>query len=138
VKKDKDTNFACQVCNDDPEKATHVRHWIVTALAYMLLAIKLFAPDYGVLAKRSEQLQSMKSRKAKILESFQPRLELVTFMEDNICSTDMWRDYHAALKLPVDFEKYIEDLEHFFTQREVLTFREELKGYKGFLEKFEK
>jgi len=80
----------------------------------------------------------MKSRKAKILESFQARLELVTFMEDNICSTDMWRDYHAALKLPVDFEKYIEDLEHFFTQREVLTFREELKGYKGFLEKFEK
>jgi hypothetical protein len=32
-------------------------------------------------------------------------------MEDNICSTDMWRDYHAALKLPAAFEKYIEDLE---------------------------
>ena len=59
-------------------------------------------------------------------------------MEDNICSTDMWRDYHAALKLPGDFEKYIEDLEQLFTQREVLTFREELKGYKGYLEKFEK
>jgi hypothetical protein len=45
-------------------------------------------------------------------------------MEDNICSTDMWRDYHAALKLPAAFEKYIEDLEQLFTQREVLTFRE--------------
>jgi hypothetical protein len=35
VKKNMDTNFVCQVCNDDMDKATHVRHWIVTALAYM-------------------------------------------------------------------------------------------------------
>ena len=49
----------------------------------------------------------------------------------------MWRDYHAALKLPAAFEKYIEDLEQLFTQREVLTFREKLKGYKGYLEDFE-
>ena len=62
----------------------------------------------------------------------------MTFMEDNICSTDMWRDYQAALKLPAEFEKYIEDLEQLFIQREVLTFREALKGYKGYLEEFEK
>ena len=80
----------------------------------------------------------MKAQKAKILEKFKARLEFVIFMEDNISSTDMWRDYQAALKLPTDFEKYLEDLEQLFTQREVLTFREELKGYKGYLEDFEK
>jgi hypothetical protein len=68
VNKDKDFNFACQVCNDDMEKATHVRHYLVTALAYMLFSIKTYAPDYGVPSKRSEQLNSMKKRKAKILE----------------------------------------------------------------------
>jgi len=101
-------------------------------------AQKTYAPDYGVPAKRSEQLQFMKAQRAKILERFKPRLEFVTFMEDNISSSDMWRDYQAALKLPTDFEKYIEDLEQLFTQREVLTFREELKGYKRYLEDFEK
>jgi hypothetical protein len=39
----------------------------MTALAYMLSAIKIYAPDYGLQGKRSEQLQSMKSRRAKIL-----------------------------------------------------------------------
>jgi hypothetical protein len=50
----------------------------------------------------------------------------------------MWRHYQAALKLPAKFEDYLEDLKSLFDQREVLTFREWLKVYKGYLEDLEK
>ena len=74
----------------------------------------------------------MKKLREEVILTFKVRLEFIKFMEENLCSTALWKDYHEVLDLPKKFEQFLEQLEQLIQDREVLIFRDHLKHYKEF------
>ena len=75
---------------------------------------------------------AMKKLREEVISNFKVRLEFIKFMEENLCSTDLWKDYLEVLELPKKFEQFLEQLEQLIQDREILYFRDHLKHYKEF------
>jgi len=50
----------------------------------------------------------MKKLREEVISTFKVRLEFIKFMEENLCSTDLWKDYLEVLELPKKFEQFLE------------------------------
>jgi len=75
---------------------------------------------------------AMKKLREEVISTFKLRLEFIKFMEENLCSTALWKDYLDVLELPKKFEQFLEQLEQLIHDREVLYFRDHLKHYPEF------
>lgn len=63
---------------------------------------------------------AIKKLREDVISTFKIRLEFIIFMEKNLCSTALWKDYQDLLELPQKFEQYLEYLEQLIKDRDLL------------------
>jgi len=63
---------------------------------------------------------AIKKLREDVISTFKIRLEFIIFMEKNLCSTALWKDYQDLLELTQKFEQYLEYLEQFIKDRDLL------------------
>jgi hypothetical protein len=107
----------------------HQRHIVISVNAYLNYTIKKIFADYGDKDVRNSHLTAMKKFREMVTANLRQRYEFVKHMEENGCTTALLKDYNGALQLAKQFEKFLEELETLFNDREVLMFRERLKHY---------
>lgn len=132
IPKKEDKNFQCRKCWNRKIHTEHKKgeHNVIEAVSYMEeYVIPDTAPDF----KDNQILhQRIKDFTTSSKNAFSKRLEFVRFMEENICSTEMWSDYAEMEGLMKKFMDLIADLQELFNNREVQLFRHRLRDYNEF------